>query len=68
MYGGDDSARNIRFTYWHVNKHEALIDREGYPVVLISTICVYPPKGVSTLPWWWGLCDSVTRRAMPAVV
>jgi hypothetical protein len=26
-----------------------------------------PPKGVSTLSWWWGLCDSVTRRAMPAV-
>jgi hypothetical protein len=28
----------------------------------------FPPKGVSTLSWWWGLCNSVTRRAMPAVV
>jgi hypothetical protein len=26
------------------------------------------PQVVSTLSWWWGLCDSVTRRAMPAVV
>jgi hypothetical protein len=27
-----------------------------------------PHQGVSTLTWWWGLCDSVTWRVMPAVV
>jgi hypothetical protein len=41
MNGGDDSARNIPSTYWHVNKHEALIDRQGYPVIIFSAICVY---------------------------
>jgi hypothetical protein len=41
---------------------------------LQQLLCYYryvdrsPPKGVSTLSWWWGLCDSVTQRAMPAVV
>jgi hypothetical protein len=36
---------------------------------LICSEIVYkePPKGVSALRWW-GLCDSVTRTAMPAVV
>jgi hypothetical protein len=27
-----------------------------------------PPKGISTMSWWWGLCDCVTQRAMQAVV
>jgi hypothetical protein len=27
-----------------------------------------PNKDVSTLLWWWGSRDSVTWRAMPAVV
>jgi hypothetical protein len=27
-----------------------------------------PPKSVSTLLWWWGLCDSVIQRAMQAGV
>jgi hypothetical protein len=25
--------------------------------ILWRTGCYIPPKGVSTLSWWWGLCD-----------
>jgi hypothetical protein len=35
---------------------------------LVLLVSVRPPKVVSTLSWRWGLCDSVTLRAMPAVV
>jgi hypothetical protein len=39
------------------------------PEGLGKLIKIIPPtKGVSTLLWWWGLRDSVTWRAMPAVV
>jgi hypothetical protein len=34
---------------------------------LPAYFCI-PPKGVSTLSRWWGLCHSVTRGAMPAIV
>jgi hypothetical protein len=29
---------------------------------------IFPPNDVSALSWWWGFCESVTQRAMPAVV
>jgi hypothetical protein len=40
-----------------------------YPEVKIfSSTLWFPPEGVSILSWWWGLRDTVTWRAMPAVV
>lgn len=42
---------------------------EGRHAAIIMVVNYHtPPKGVSTLSWWWGLRDSVTYRAMPAVV
>jgi hypothetical protein len=36
--------------------------------VIVIIWCIKTPKGVSTLSWLWDLRDSVTWRAMPAVV
>jgi hypothetical protein len=36
--------------------------------VVTASSLILPPKCVSALSWWWGLLDSVTWRAMPAVV
>jgi hypothetical protein len=42
MNGGDDDAQKIPvYLLAYVNKREALIDREGYPMIVVATICVY---------------------------